>query len=164
MKKTCLFMFLIISFFSFSTAYPAALALQNKRRCEVDFEQLIIWINGKIKLITHLCCLFSTILGSLSWEMLYCHLYCNSKCYFSSSEVRWQKQPPEIFYKKGVLTNFSKFTGILETLIHVFSCEFSEICRITFFTKHLWVRASVFRTMSNICDNILLINKQLTFW
>ena len=28
----------------------------------MDFEQLIIWINGKIKLITHLRCLFSTAL------------------------------------------------------------------------------------------------------
>ena len=53
MRKTCLFMLLIISFFSFSTAYHAAFALQNKRWCEVDFEQLITWINGKIKLITH---------------------------------------------------------------------------------------------------------------
>ena len=45
-------MLLIISFFSFSAAYHAAFALQNKRCCEVDFEQLIIWTNGKIKLIT----------------------------------------------------------------------------------------------------------------
>ena len=43
--------------------------------------------------------------------MLYCHLYCNSKCHFSSSVAYWQKQPPDVFYKKGVLTNFSKFTG-----------------------------------------------------
>ena len=111
MRKTCLFMLLIISFFSFSTVYHATFALQNKRWCEVELEQLIIWSNGKIKLITHLCCLFSTILGSLSQEMLYCHLYCNSKGYFSSSEAYWQKQPPAVFYKKGVLTNFSKFTG-----------------------------------------------------
>ena len=34
-----------------------------------------------------------------------------------------------------VLTNFSKFTGILNTLIQVFSCGFSEICTNTFFTK-----------------------------
>ena len=43
--------------------------------------------------------------------MQYGHLYCNSKCYFSSSEAHWQKQSPEVFYEKGVLTNFSKFTG-----------------------------------------------------
>ena len=62
MRKTCLVMLLIISFFYFSTAYHA---LQNKRWCEVDFEQLITWINGKIKLITHLRCLFSTALENL---------------------------------------------------------------------------------------------------
>ena len=58
-------MLLIISFFSFSPAYHAAFALQNKRWCKVDFEQLIIWINGKIKLITHLRCLLSTALENL---------------------------------------------------------------------------------------------------
>ena len=77
----------------------------------MDFEQLLIWINGKIKLITHLRCLFSTALGSLRYKILYCHLYCNRKCHFSSSEAYWQKQPPEVFYRKGVPTNFSKFTG-----------------------------------------------------
>ena len=111
MRKTCLVMLLIILFFSFCTAYHAAFALQNKRWCEVDFEQLIIWINGKIKLITHLRCLFSTALGSLRYKILYCHLYCNRKCHFSSSEAYWQKQPPEVFYQKGVPSNFSKFTG-----------------------------------------------------
>ena len=24
---------------------------------------------------------------------------------------KWQKQPPEVLYKKGVLRNFTKFTG-----------------------------------------------------
>ena len=110
MRKTFLFMLLIILFFSFSTEYHAAFALQSKRWFEVDFEQLIIWINGKIKLISHLCCLFSTAFGSLRKEML-CHLHCNRKCHFSSSEAYWQKQPPEVFYQKGVPTNFSKFTG-----------------------------------------------------
>ena len=41
--------------------------------------------------------------------MLYWHLHCNSKCYCSSSEAYWQR-PPEVFYKKGIVTNFSKFT------------------------------------------------------
>ena len=75
MRKTCLFMLLIISFFSFSTAYHAAFALQNKRWCEVDFEQLIIWINGKIKLITHLRYLFST-----APENLCARIYFNVIC------------------------------------------------------------------------------------
>ena len=38
--------------------------------------------------------------------MLNCHLYCISKCYFSSSEA----YPPEVFCGKGVLTNLAKFT------------------------------------------------------
>ena len=64
-----------------------------------------------------------------------------------------QKQPPELFYKKSVLKNFAKFTrkhlcqslffnkvaGLRpkrETLAQVFSCEFSEIFKNTFFTEH----------------------------
>ena len=72
--------------------------------------------------------------------MLDCHLYCNSKWYFISSEAYWQKQPREVFYKKSVLTNFSKFTGkhLCQSLFFkrhyykLFSCECSEICRTTF--------------------------------
>ena len=89
--------------------------------------------------------------------MLYCHLYCDSKCYFSSSEVYWQSQPEEVLYEKGVLTNFSKFTRKhLCQSVFFFSCEFSEICKTTFFTKHLWATASVFRTMSNMYDRRFL--------
>ena len=110
----------------------------------------LILINGKINLITHLCCLFGTILGSLSQEMLYCHLYCNSKGYFSSSEAYWQKQPPAVFYKKGVLTNFSKFTGkhLCQSLFfkrlyyRFFPVNFPKFVGPLFFTKHLWATAS----------------------
>ena len=42
--------------------------------------------------------------------MLYCPLYCNSKCCFSSSGAYWQNLPQEVLYKKDVLTNSSKFT------------------------------------------------------
>ena len=66
--------------------------------------------------------------------------------------------------KKGVFRNFTKFTGKglyqshflskvaglqaynfikKETLVQVFSCEFSEISKNTFFTEHLWATASV---------------------
>ena len=82
MRKTCLVMLLIISFFSFSTAYDAAFALQNKRSCEVDFEQLIIWINGKIMLITHLRCLFSTAL-----ENLCTRIYFNVICIVIENDI-----------------------------------------------------------------------------
>ena len=53
--------------------------------------------------------------------------------------------------RKGVLRNFSKFTGKhlfkslfykKETLAEVFSCKFCEITKNTFFTEHLWVTAS----------------------
>ena len=64
---------------------------------------------------------------------------------------------PEIFFRKGVLINFAKFTGkhlrqslffnqvdqrfatLLKkkTLAQVFSCNFYEISKNTFFTEHL---------------------------
>ena len=40
--------------------------------------------------------------------------------------------------KKGVACNFIK----KETLAQVFSCEFWEISKNTFFTEHLWATAS----------------------
>ena len=64
-----------------------------------------------------------------------------------------QKQPPEVFCKKGVLRNFAKFTGkhLCQSLFfsrpqpcnfikkgavaQVFSCEFCEISRSTFFYR-----------------------------
>ena len=67
---------------------------------------------------------------------------------------------PEVFCKKGVLIAFTKFTGKhlcqsyfinkvaglseacnfikKETLAQVFSCEFCEISKNTFFIEHLW--------------------------
>ena len=55
-----------------------------------------------------------------------------------------QKQPPAVFsMQKGLLRNFTKFTGKhlfikKETLAQVFSYEFCEISKNTFFTEHLW--------------------------
>ena len=70
----------------------------------------------------------------------------------------------EMFCKKAVLRNFAKFIGkhlcqgplfnkvaglrpatLLinnETLVQVFSCEFCEMFKNTFFTEHLWATAS----------------------
>ena len=65
-----------------------------------------------------------------------------------------------MFYKKSVPRNFTKFTakhlcqspffnkvaGLFikkETLAQVFSCEFCEISKSTFFTQHFWTTASV---------------------
>ena len=42
--------------------------------------------------------------------MLYCHLYCNRKSYFSSERSIERISDRRFLYKKGVLTNFSKFT------------------------------------------------------
>ena len=66
--------------------------------------------------------------------------------------------------KKGFLRNFAKFPGkqlckslffikvaglrpatlLKKRLLQVFSCEFSETSKNTFFTEHLWTTASVF--------------------
>ena len=75
----------------------------------------------------------------------------------------WQKQPPEVFYKKCVLKNFTNFSGTYlcqglffdivpglrpvtlfkkETLAQVLSCEFCEFFKNIFFTEHLWATAS----------------------
>ena len=57
--------------------------------------------------------------------------------------------------RKGVLGNFTKFTGkhlcqslffnkVAETLAQVFSCEFCQISKNTFFTEHLRATASTY--------------------
>ena len=58
-----------------------------------------------------------------------------------------QKQPPEVFCKKGVLRNFAKFrtpvpVSISSLYAQVFSCEFREISKYTIFTEQLWATAS----------------------
>ena len=82
-----------------------------------------------------------------------------------SSLVMLYKKAAIFFYKKGTFKNFTKFTGkhlfqslvfnkvaglrsatLLkkETLAQVFSCEFCEIFKNTFFTEHIWTTASVY--------------------
>ena len=76
------------------------------------------------------------------------------------------EQPPKVFYTKSVLKNFTKFTGKhlrqslflkkvaglgcnvikKETLAQVFSREFCEISKNTFFREHLWTNASNMKT------------------
>ena len=79
------------------------------------------------------------------------------------SRQNYQKQPPEVFYKKGILKNFAKFTEKdlrqslffnkvagysfikKETIAQMFSCEFCEIFKNTFFTEHLrWLLLKYF--------------------
>ena len=82
---------------------------------------------------------------------------------FFSLTCSLQKQPPELFYKKGAFRNLAKFTGKhlcqrldsfnkvarqacnfinKESLAQVFSCEFCEIFKNTFFKEHLLSLAS----------------------
>ena len=76
--------------------------------------------------------------------------------------VIFHKKPPEVFYKKGALKNFAKFFGkhpcqslflnkvaglspatlLKKRLAQVFSCEFCEISKNTFFTEYVWATAS----------------------
>ena len=59
-----------------------------------------------------------------------------------------QKQPPEVFCKKGGLRNFAKFTGkhLRQRLFfkkkRVSGISACEISKNTFFTEHLWATAS----------------------
>ena len=76
-----------------------------------------------------------------------------------------KEQPPEVFYKKVVLKNFAKLTGKhlclslffnkdvglrpatlikKDTPAQMFSCEYYEVFKNTFFTEHLWTTASKF--------------------
>ena len=47
------------------------------------------------------------------------------------------KQLSEGFFKKGVMRNFAEFTRkhLYRNLFLVFSCEFFEICKNTFFAE-----------------------------
>ena len=66
--------------------------------------------------------------------------------------LKRQKQPPEVFCKKGgSYTNFTKFTGKhmcqslvfkKETVAQAFYCEFSKIFKDAFFTEYLLTTAS----------------------
>ena len=56
------------------------------------------------------------------------------------------------------LRNFERSATLLkkEALAHMFSCEFCENFKNTFFTEHLWTTASVIRTAEY---GILVIKK-----
>ena len=99
---------------------------------------------------------------------LYSCIRTQSKILFVCGHMQVRKTPyshiirssrPEVFCKRGVLSNFTKFTGkhlcqslflnkfpglrpatLLkkETLAQVYSCEFCEISKNTFFIEHLW--------------------------
>ena len=73
----------------------------------------------------------------------------------SISEPLIQKPPPDVFYKKRVLKNFTKFTGKHKSLFfnkvagkkkrpwcRHFPVNFTKFLRTSFFTKHLREAAS----------------------
>ena len=80
-----------------------------------------------------------------------------------------QKQPPELFCEKGVLRNFTKFTGKhlhqslffkKEAMVHVLSCEFCKISENTFSSRTTPVAASnilysLYYIPSQIFDRLL---------
>ena len=104
--------------------------------------------------------------------------------YFIRYHCHCEKHLPEMFYKKGVLKNLTKFTGkhlcqslffnkvcnfiknirpatLLkkETLAQAFSCVFYKIFKNTFLTKHLRVTASALFTAIRILGlNINYLN------
>ena len=64
------------------------------------------------------------------------------KFFHTSSEFQNQRHQ-RYSIKKGVLKNFAKFNFIKkETLALMFSCEFCESFKNTFFTELLWTTAS----------------------
>ena len=91
--------------------------------------------------------------------MIYVKLMQNFSLHNLLQYYEWQKQPLQVFYKKDILKNFTKFTGkhlcltlFLQAsglqfylkrdyLAQVFSCEFCEIFKNTFFTEYLWTTA-----------------------
>ena len=78
-------------------------------------------------------------------------LICLFTKYNHESQLESQKQPPEGFYKKGIFTNFAKFTGkhLCQSvflnkvaLAQVFPGVFCKNSKNTFFTEHLRTTAS----------------------
>ena len=72
--------------------------------------------------------------------------HCFEHRLISKTESQNEKQPLEMFYKKSVLKDFTKFTGKhlcrglfvnKETLAQVFSSKFCEIFKNIIFTEHL---------------------------
>ena len=87
----------------------------------------------------------------------------------NENSSKLQKQRPGVFYKKGILKNFTKFTGkhlcqslflnkvaglrpvtlFKKTLAQVFSCEFCEIFKTPFLIEYLWWLLLLFRNLRN---------------
>ena len=86
-----------------------------------------------------------------------------------SWNIKFQKQPPEVFHVKRFSYKFHKIHRKTlvpeacnfiekETLAQVFSCEFCEISKNIFFTDHLWTTAyQILKYQSFNIFNLLLI-------
>ena len=88
------------------------------------------------------------------WKNLSLDEWLIANCFFNV--IYFKSSRPEVFCRKGVLRNFVKLTGkrLCQNLFfnkvpdlrpatllkkaQVFSCEFCEISKITFFTEHFW--------------------------
>ena len=79
--------------------------------------------------------------------------FCKKSLYEYKSHL-YTKAAVQRFSVKSILRNFAKFTGKRlcqslffnkkETLAQVFSCDFCEISKNTFFIEHLWTTASLY--------------------
>ena len=65
---------------------------------------------------------------------------------FDSTSLQFEKQPPEVFYKKSVLRNFTKFTGKHQSR----SLFFNKVAglRTHFFAEHLPMTSSAIWSIS----------------
>ena len=99
------------------------------------------------------------------------------------SRNKEKKQPPEVFCKKGVLRNLTKFTGkhlcqslffnrvagaacnfIKKRFLHrCFPVNFAKIFKNTYFTKHLWTTASE-RLLGNEIWSVIKIRWGIFFF
>ena len=96
-----------------------------------------------------------------------CFVFLNGSVYIVGIMYGNTSSRPEVFCKKGVVRNFTKFTGkplyqsLLfnkvaglrpekETLAQVFSCEFCEISKNTFFRRTPLEAASVEKKQSSL--------------
>ena len=77
----------------------------------------------------------------------------------------FQKQPPELFYEKGVLKNFCNIHRKVaelqpyqeETPTRMFSSEYCKIFKNTYFEEHLLMAASDFlKQQQNSSEQLLL--------
>ena len=87
--------------------------------------------------------------------------------FFKKEPIGARSSRPDLFCKKGVLRNFTKFTGKhlcqspyfnnfikIEFLAQVFSCQFYEISKNTFFHRIPLVDASAVCFFEELCPKI----------